>query len=120
MFKLIVTCEIGRPILTWDYIRFLLASWEGKNAPEKQFSVVPRQNTRLSSTSSFSELVFEVVFLDNEPTYAEADDIRQVKMCHVVLFSGFILTTKSGKGLENIGHAHVVLLMYNLLNNSFL
>ena len=50
--------------------------------------------------------------------YADGDDIRLVNLAPIALFSNYKLTTSSGKHLENIDHAHIVSLMYELLTSS--
>ena len=44
--------------------------------------------------------------------------IRLVNLGVIALFSNYKLTTSSGKQLENIDHAHIVSLMYQLLTSS--
>ena len=50
--------------------------------------------------------------------YANGYDIRLVNLSPVALLSIFILTTSSGKHLEDISHSHIVSLMYKLINSA--
>ena len=50
--------------------------------------------------------------------YADGNDIRLVNLGLIALFSSFILTTSSGKHLEDVSHAHIVSLMYKLITSS--
>ena len=50
--------------------------------------------------------------------YFDADDTWLINPAAIVLFSNPMLTTSSGKHLEDIVHAHIVSLMYKLLTSS--
>ena len=50
--------------------------------------------------------------------YPDGSNIGLVNPGVVSLFSIYKLTTSSGKHLENIGHAHIVSLLYKLLTSS--
>ena len=66
----------------------------------------------------YIELNFDVLKAATNNRYADADDIRLINLGPIALFSNYILTTNSGKNLENIDHAHIVSLMYKLLSSS--
>ena len=68
--------------------------------------------------NSYIELNFDVLKAATNNRYADADDIRLINLGPIALFSNYILTTNSGKNLENIDHAHIVSLMYKLLSSS--
>ena len=57
---------------------------------------------------------FGVLHAATNNRYVDADDIWLINLAAIALFSNFRLTTSSGKHLENIDHAHIVSLMYNL------
>ena len=65
--------------------------------------------------NSYLELNFDVLHAATNNRYVDADDIWLINIAAIALFSSFKLTTSSGKQLENIDHAHIVLLMYKLL-----
>ena len=50
--------------------------------------------------------------------YVDVNDIKLVNLGPTALFSNYKLTTSSGKHLEEISHAHIVSLMYELLPSS--
>ena len=68
--------------------------------------------------STFIEITFDVLHAATGNRYADGDDIRFVNLGPIVLFSNYILTTTSGKHLEEISHAHIVSLMSKLLTSS--
>ena len=68
--------------------------------------------------SSCLDLHFEVIKKADDSRYANGYDIKLVNLGPIVLFSNFKLTTSSGKHLEDISHAHLVSLMYNLITSS--
>ena len=67
---------------------------------------------------SYLELNFVVLHAANNNRYVDGNDIRLVNLGPIALFSNYMLTTSSGKHLENIDHAHIVSLMYKLLTSS--
>ena len=68
--------------------------------------------------NSYLELNFDVLQAATGNRYAEGADIRLVNLGVIALFSIYILSTSSGKHLEEINHAHIVSLMYKLLSSS--
>ena len=50
--------------------------------------------------------------------YANGNDIRLVRQDPIALFRNFILTTSSGKHLEDNSHAHFVSSMYKLITSA--
>ena len=67
--------------------------------------------------NSYFELKFDVLRADNSNRYVDANDIRLVNLAPIALFSNYKLSTSSGKHLEEISHAHIVSLMYELLTS---
>ena len=61
---------------------------------------------------------FDVLHAATNNGYLDADDIWLINVAVIALFNNYKLTTSSGKHLENIGHAHIVSLMYKLLTSS--
>ena len=68
--------------------------------------------------NSYLEINFDVLHAATNNRYADGKDIRLVNLGPIALFINYKLTTSSGKYLENIDHAHIVSLMYNLLTSS--
>ena len=68
--------------------------------------------------NSYLDLNFEVIKKTDNSRYANGNDIRLVNLAPIALFSTFKLTTSPGKHLEDIGHAHLVSLMYKLITSS--
>ena len=50
--------------------------------------------------------------------YVDTEDIWLISLDAIAFFSNFKLTTSSGKHLENIDHAHIVPLTYEVLISS--
>ena len=63
---------------------------------------------------SYLDLKLEVIKKANFPRYANGNDIRLVHLGHIALLCNFILTTSSGKHLEDMRHAHIVFLKYKI------
>ena len=61
---------------------------------------------------------FDVLHAATNNRYVDGNHIRLVNLGPNALFSNYKLTTSSGKHLENIDHAHIVSLMYQLLTSS--
>ena len=69
--------------------------------------------------NSYLELNFDVIHAGTNDRYVDGNKIRLVNLGPTALFSKYKLTTSSGnKHLENIDHAHIVSLMYELLTSS--
>ena len=119
MFELNEKYEINRDILKCDYIRYSPSEISTINTANSQVYInIPREDSVISLLNSYLELNFDVLRADNSNRYLDGNDIRLVNLGQIGLFSNYKLTTSSGKHLENIGHAHVVSLMYKLLTSS--
>ena len=68
--------------------------------------------------NSYLDLNFDVLHAATNNRYIDGNDIRLVNLGLIALFNNYMLTTSSGKNLEDISHAHVVSLMYKLLTSS--
>ena len=64
------------------------------------------------------ELIFDVLQAVTGIRFADGSDIRLVNLAVIASLSVYNLTTRSGKHLEEIDHAHNVSLMYELLSSS--
>ena len=119
MFKLNEDYEVDRRILKCDYIRYAPAETSTKNTPNSQIYInIPREDSVISLLNSYLDLNFEVIKKADDSGYGNGNDIRLVNLGPIALFSNFNLTTSSGKHLEDIGHAHLVSLMYKLITSS--
>ena len=118
MFKLSENYEIDRRILKCDYIRYSPAEISTINTANSQIYInIPREDSVISLLNNYIELNFDVLRADNSNRYVDANDIRLVNLGPIALFSNYKLTSSSGKHLEEISHAHIVSLMYNLLTS---
>ena len=67
---------------------------------------------------SYLDLNFDVLHAATNNGYKDNYDKWLINLAAFALFSIFKLTTSSGKNLENIDHAQIVLLVYKLLTSS--
>ena len=119
MFKLNENYEVDRRILKCDYIRYSPAETSTINTLNSQIYInIPREDSVISLLNSYLDLSFEVIKRVDNSRHANGNDIRLVNLGPVGLFINFILTTSSGKHLEDISHAHFVSLMYKLITSS--
>ena len=119
MFKLNEKYEINRDTLKCDYIRYSPYEISTKNATISQIYInIPREDSVISLLKSYLELDFDVLHAGTNNRYVDGKIIRLVNLGPIGLFSNYLLTTSSGKHLENIDHAHIVSLMHKLLTSS--
>ena len=119
MSKLNENYEVDRRILKCDYIRYSPAETSTINIPHSQIYInIPRDDSVISSLNSYLDLNFEVIKKADNSRYGNGNDIRLVNLGPIALFSVFILTTSSGKHLEDFSHAHLFSLMYKLITSS--
>ena len=115
MFKLSEKYEIDIRILKCDYIRHSPVEISTINTANSLiYIIIPREDSVISLLNSYLELNFDVLHAASNNRYVDANDIRLVKLGPIALFSNYKLTTRSGKHLEEIIHAHFVSLMYRL------
>ena len=74
---------------------------------------IPREDSVNSLLNSYLDSNFEVIEKAAFSRYANGNDIKLVNLGPIALFSKYILTTSSGKDLEDISHAHIVSLCTN-------
>ena len=118
MFKLKENYSVNRDILKCDYIRYSPSEISTINTANSQVYInIPREDSVISLLNSYFELNFDVLHAVTNNRYANGNDIRLVNLGPIGLFSNYKLTTSSGKHLENIDHAHIVSLIYNLLSS---
>ena len=119
MFKLSENYSINRDIKKCDYIRYSPSEKSTINTANSQVYInIPREDSVISLLNSYLELNFDVLHAATNNRYVDGNDIRLVNLGSIGLFSNYKLTTSSGKHLENIDHAHIVSLMYQLLTSS--
>ena len=78
----------------------------------------PREDSILSLSKSYLDLNFEIIKNADNSTYANRNDLRLVNLGLFAFFNNLRLITSKGKHLEDIGRAHIVSLMYELLKLS--
>ena len=66
----------------------------------------------------FPRLNFDELDSATNDRYRGEDEIRLVNLGPIALFSNYILTTSSGKHLEEIIQGHIASLMYKLTNSA--
>ena len=119
MFKLSENYEIDRRTLKCDYIRYSPSEISTINTANSQIYInIRRKVSVIFLLSSYIELIFDVLHAATTNRYVDAKDIRLVNLGPLALFSNYMLTTSSGKHLEEISHAHIVSLKYKLLTSS--
>ena len=67
---------------------------------------------------SLTRLNFDVLDSATNNRYADGDDISQVNLAPIALFSVYKLKTSSGKHLEEISYGHKVCLKYKSLTSA--
>ena len=119
MFNLCEKYEVDRRILKCDYRRYSPSEISTINTANSQIYInIPREDSVISLLNSYLDLNFDVVHAVTNKRYADGNDIRLVNLGPVALFSNYKLTTSSGKHLEDVGHAHIVSLMYKLITTA--
>ena len=109
MFKLTEKYEVNRKILKCDYIRYSPSEISTINTPNSQiYMKTPREDSVISLLNSYIEINFDVLKAATSNRYADTDDIQLINLGPIALFSNYKLTTISGKHLENIDHAHII------------
>ena len=112
MFKLSKKYEIDRRIQKCDYIRYSPLEIRTINTPNNQIYInIPREDSVISLVNSYLELNFDILQAATGNRYADGVDIRLVNLDPIALFSIYKLTTRSGKHLKEISHAHILSLM---------
>ena len=116
MFKLNENYEV---VLNCDYIRYSPAERSTKITPNSQIYIhISREKSVISLSNSSFELIFKVIKRADNSRYANGNDIRLIILGLIALFSKYKLTTSSGMHLEDISHAHIVSLIYKLVNSA--
>ena len=86
-----------------------------KSSPKSLIYInIPGEDSGTSLLNDYIFLNFEVFKKTDTFRFGNGNGIRSNNLAPVGLFSNYILTTSSGKHLEDISHAHIVSLMYKL------
>ena len=68
--------------------------------------------------NSIFDLYFDVVHATTNNRYVDGKDIKLIFLVHISIFNDYILTSSSGKHLEDISHAPIASLIYKLITNA--
>ena len=68
--------------------------------------------------NNYIDLNFDVLHSVTGNGYVDGNDIRLVDLSPIAFFSNFKLTKSSGKHVEDIGHAYIVSLLYELITSA--
>ena len=118
MFKLNEKHKVIRNISKNDSIRYSPSEISKLITANPQIYInLPREDSLISLLNSSLDLNFDVLHAATKNRYIHGNHIRLVNLGPIALFSNYMLTTNSGKYLEDISHAHVVSLMYKLLTS---
>ena len=102
-----------------DHIRYSPSEISTINNPNSlKYINIAREDSVICLLNSYFESSFDVLNAVNDNIHVDADIIMVVNLAAIAFFSEYKLTTRSGKHLESIDHAHIVSLMYKLLTSS--
>ena len=119
MFILNKKYEINRNILKCDYIQYSSSQKSTINTANSQiYFKKPREDSVVFLLKGYVDLNFDVFHATTNSRYADGNDIRLVNLGPIALINNYILTTSSGKHLEDKSHAHNVSLMFKLLTSA--
>ena len=119
MFKLKGKYGVDRRTLKCDYIRYSFAETLTIYTPRSQIYVsTHRQYSVDCLLNRYLDIIFEVIKTADNSRFGNGKDIKLINLGPNVLFSNFILSTSSGKQLEEINHAHIVSLVYKLITSA--
>ena len=119
MFKLEEKCEIKRNTLKCDFLWYSPSEISTINTASSQIYVnVPKEDSIISLLNSYLDLYFDVLHAATNVRYANNNIISLVILGPIAFCSKCMLTTSSGKHLEDISHAHIVPLVYKLITGA--
>ena len=67
---------------------------------------------------SYLDLNFDVLHAATNNRYADIEDTKLVNLGPNGLFSNYMITSSSGKNLEDISHFQIVSLMYKFITSA--
>ena len=85
------------------------------SAKSQLYIFIPSEEFVISLLNSYFDINFEVVHAATNNRHVDGIDIRLVKLGPIDLFSNKVLTTSSGKHIEDISRAHILSSTYKLL-----
>ena len=92
-----------------DYTRFSPSGISTLNTPNSQnFINKPREDSVISLLDSYIELNVDVLHAASGNRIVDGDKIRLVNLGPIASFSNCIITTSSGKHIDETSHAHFV------------
>ena len=107
MFKLNGNYEIDRRILKCEYFRYSPAETSTTNTPNGQFYInIRKKDSVISFLNSYLDSNSEDIKKADNSRYANGNNIRLINLGPIASFSKYILTTGSGKHVEDISLAH--------------
>ena len=107
LFSLKKKYAFDKPIHEIDFIKYSPTSLATINDNNSNISIIlPREDPYICSQTSNISVDFEVLKQD-EPRYADGDQISVNNFGPVALFSEAKLTTSSGKHLEKVDILHM-------------
>ena len=111
--------EVNRNILKCEFVRYAPSEISTINTAISQVYIkIPREDSIMPLLLSYIALNLDVLYAASNDRYADGNDIWLVNLGPIALFSNYKFTTTSGKHLEDITHAHIVLVMYKLITSS--
>ena len=102
-----------------DYIRHSPAETSTINTPNSQIYInIPKEDGVISLLNSYHDLNLEVIKKADISRNANGDGIRLVNFDPIAFFGNYMLTFSSGKHLEDVSNAYIVLLMHILITSA--
>ena len=118
MHKLNGKHGINGSVLKCDYIRYSTFEITTINTANSQISInIPRGDSVFSLLNGYIISKFDGLHAATNNRYADNNNTRLVIFVPIALFSIYKLTTRPGKHLEDISHAHIVSLMNKLITS---
>ena len=119
MFKLSEKYDIFRNIFGNDFIRYSPCERTTINTPNSQIVIdIPRGDSVNGLKRSLLRLNADALHAATNNRYLDGGDIRLVNEGPIALFSNYQLQSSSGEHIEEINHAHIVCLLYNLITSA--
>ena len=119
MFKQNEKTEAKRCFLKCDCMRFSPAEISTINTVNSQkYIEITRENSVISLLFSYLDLNFDVLQAATGNRYADSNDMKLVILGPIGLFSIYKLTASWRKHREDISHAHIISVLYELLTSA--
>ena len=119
MFKLNEKHENDRIISKRDCIRYSPSKLGTINTANSQIYInIPKKDIVLFLLKSYFDSKIGVLHATTNKRHADNIGIRLFNLGPIALFSIYMFTASSSKHLEDISHAHIVFLMFNLITSA--